>query len=117
MRSFLSLIACLSCVACSSGSPSNSTGGPIGDATFTVDVKLSDAIQTVGIVTWSADVSLDTASIAFGRDQNNFEFEAPVDLAQASYRTLLLGMKQNTTYYFRINASGGGKQYASAVYN
>src|SRR5262249_6133148 len=49
--------------------------------------------------------------------QNNFEFQAPVDLTQANYRTLLLGMKPNTTYYLRVNASGGGKQYASDVYN
>jgi len=139
MRSPLSFISalrpctsllCLWMAACSSGSPSNTagTGGGGGTitgtggtttspATFTVDVKLSDAIQTVGIVTWSVDVSIDSASIAFGRDQNAFEYQAPVDLAQASYRTLLLGMKQNTTYYFQITAQGGGKQYASSVYN
>jgi hypothetical protein len=126
------ILLCLSLVACSSGSgPSNTTGtagsggnvggggtgGPVSPATFTVDVALSSAIPTVGIVTWSVDVSIDSASISFGRDQNAFEFQAPVDLTQTSYRTLLLGMKQNTTYYLQINASGGGKQYASSVYN
>ena len=74
MRSPLSFISalrpctsllCLWMAACSSGSPSNTagTGGGGGTitgtggtttspATFTVDVKLSDAIQTVGIKKW-----------------------------------------------------------------
>src|SRR6185312_5782294 len=56
-----------------------------------------------------------SAVIDFGRDQTNFEFQAPVDLTQANYRTLLLGMKQNTKYYVRITAQGGGKTYVSNV--
>jgi hypothetical protein len=100
-------------VACGGGS---SPGTTPGNASFTVDVKLSDAVQTVGIVTWSVDASIDSATISFGRDASNFELEAPVDLAQPSYRTLLLGMKQNTTYSLRINAKGGGKTYTSDVY-
>ncbi len=67
------------------------------------------------IVTWSVNVSIDSAVIDFGRDQSNFEFQAPVDLTQANYKTLLLGMKQNTTYYVRITAQGGGKTYVSPV--
>jgi len=136
------ILFCLSLVACGSKSSSNNTTGSAGSsgpgtagstgsggsatgtggtmtspATFMVNVTLSSAIPTVGIVTWSVDVSIDSASISFGRDQNNFEFQAPVDLSQPSYRTLLLGMKPNTTYYLRVNASGGGKQYASDVLN
>jgi hypothetical protein len=129
------VVLCSSLVACVSSSPSNGTGaagtsGPgaagttgaggssISAATFTVDVALSQAIPTVATVTWSVDVSIDSASIAFGRDQSNFEFQASVsDVSQSTHKTLLLGMKPNTTYYFRISAGGGGKQYASTVYN
>ncbi|HMF41909.1 MAG TPA: arylsulfotransferase family protein [Polyangia bacterium] len=138
MRLLLSFFVCLLMAACGGGSQPGSTGAAgsagsgtggsggsttgtggttVSPATFTVNVALSSAVATVGIVTWSVDVSIDSASISFGRDQNNFEFQAPVDLTQANYRTLLLGMKQNTTYYLRVNASGGGKQYASDVYN
>ena len=86
-----------------------------GTATFTVTITQSTAVATVEIVTWSVNVSIDSAVIDFGRDQTNFEFQAPVDLTQANYRTLLLGMKQNTTYYVRITAQGGGKTYVSHV--
>jgi hypothetical protein len=87
-----------------------------GTADFTVNVTLSSAIATVGIVTWSVDVPIDSAVINFGRDPSSFEFQAPVDLTQSNYRTLLLGMKQSTMYSLQITAQGGGKTYVSNVY-
>jgi hypothetical protein len=97
-----------------SGGSTGSGGSPSsGGANFTVNVTLSTAIPTVAIVTWSVDVSIDSAVIDFGRDASNFEYQAPVDLSQPSYRTLLLGMKQQTTYSLRITAMGGGKTYVS----
>jgi hypothetical protein len=93
----------------------NGTGGATGSATFTINITQSTAVATVEIVTWSVNVSVDGAVIDFGRDQTNFEFQAPVDLTQANYKTLLLGMKQNTKYYVRITAQGGGKTYVSTV--
>jgi len=93
----------------------NGTGGATGSATFTINITQSTAVATVEIVTWSASVSIDSAVIDFGRDQTNFEFQAPVDLTQANYKTLLLGLKQNTKYYVRITAQGGGKTYVSDV--
>ena len=118
---------CLLFAACGGGGSSNGpgTGGTTGTggagntspANFTVNVALSDTIATVGIVTWSVDVPIDSASISFGRDAANFEFQAPVDLTQPMYRTLLLGMKQNTAYHLQVHASGGGKNYASDVYD
>src|SRR5579863_1158031 len=98
-----------------SGGASSGTGGASGSATFSVTITPSTAVGTVEIVTWSVNVTIDSAVIDFGRDQTNFEFQAPVDLTQASYRTLLLGMKPNTTYYVRITAQGGGKTYVSPV--
>jgi hypothetical protein len=80
-----------------------------------IDVNLSTAINTVAIVTWSVNVAIDSAVVDFGRDQSSFEFEAPVDLTQPNYRTVLLGMKPATTYYLRITAKGGGNTYVSDV--
>src|SRR3954471_6162772 len=94
---------------------STGTGGATGTATFTINITQSTAVATVEIVTWSVNVAIDSAVIDFGRDQTDFEFQAPVDLTQASSRTLLLGMKQNTKYYVRITAQGGGKTYVSTV--
>ena len=97
------------------GGSATGSGGATGSATFSVTITQSTAVATVEIVTWSVNVSIDSAVIDFGRDQTNFEFQAPVDLTQANYKTLLLGMKQNTTYYVRITAQGGGKTYVSPV--
>ena len=92
----------------------SSTGG--GSGLFTVDVSVSPEIETVGIVTWSIATSISEAYIEFGRDQNAFEFRAPVDLMEAQYRTLLLGMKASTQYYARITAKNGATTYTSDVY-
>lgn len=111
-----------------SGSTSGGTGGSAaGSAVFTVDIALSSTIAkemelevpgigTVGIVQWSIDAPIDSAYIDFGRDQNNFEYRAPVDLAEPGYRTLLLGMKPSTTYYAQIVAQAGVNTYTSDVY-
>jgi hypothetical protein len=101
-----------------SGGSSNGTGGAgqAGNATFTINITQSTAVATVEIVSWSVNVSIDSAVINFGRDQSNFEFQASVDQTQSpNYRTLLLGMKQNTAYYLQIVAQGGGKTYSSDV--
>ena len=98
-----------------SGTGSGSAGTAGSSSDFTVNVALSAAIPTVGIVTWSSSLSIDSAVIHFGRDQTNFEYQAPVDLTQTNYRTLLLGMKQSTTYYVQVTAQSGGKAYSSAV--
>lgn len=98
------------------GTTSGAGGTTPGSAMFTVNVSLSSAIATVGIVTWSIDKTIESASIEFGRDPNAIEFTAPVDLTQPSYRTLLLGMKPSTTYSLRVVARGGGQTYTSNVY-
>lgn len=95
------------------GASAGSGGGTT--ANFTVNVALSTAIPTVGIATWSLATPLDGATVHFGRDQSNLEFQAPVDLTKDDHRTLLLGMKQNTTYYVQVTATGGGRTYTSQV--
>jgi hypothetical protein len=103
----------------SGGSSSGSGGsGSAGTATFTIKITQSSAVATVETVAWSVNVSIDSAVINFGRDQSNFEFQAPVDQTQSpNYQTLLLGMKQNTKYYLQIVAQGGGKTYSSDFQN
>ncbi len=84
-----------------------------GDAEFVVDVSVSEVIPTVGIVTWSADIdTIDAATISFGPDRG-YGMEAPVDLREPEYRTLLIGMKPSSTYHFRITAVGDGITYHS----
>lgn len=94
---------------------STSTTGQAVSGDFTVDLTLSDVIQTVGIAEWSSPSPIDEARIEFGREAGNYEFSAPVDLSEPNYRTLLLGMKQNTTYYVQIFAQSGGSALASDV--
>jgi hypothetical protein len=77
------------------------------------DVKPS-APGTVGIVTFSAEVSaLVTAHIEFGLD-TSYGMTAPVDLDAPEHRTLLLGMKPSRLYHLSIVVSDGNFTYRSA---
>ena len=76
--------------------------------------SLSSKISTVGIVTFSTTrVQPDRAHIDFGLD-TSYGMTAPVDLAAASYRTLLLGMKTSKTYHYRISVTGKDATCTSA---
>lgn len=100
------------------GASGGTGGGSVGTAGFTIDVTLasemkSSAPPTVGIVTWSVDApGITSAHIDFGQD-TGYGMAAPVDLAAESYRTLLLGMKPETTYHFQVVASDGTTTYQS----
>ncbi len=75
-------------------------------AIFLTKAETSSAIGTVGIIEWSTTISpLMSASIEFGLDEN-YEYVAPVDLNEPNYRTLLLGMKPNKLYHYRIVVNG-----------
>ncbi len=81
--------------------------------TFTVTQTMSDVIPTVGIVEFSVDLpTVDSATVQFGLD-TNYGMSAPVDLAAANYRTLLLGMKTSREYHFRVSAISGSDQCSS----
>ena len=73
---------------------------------------------TVGIVTWSVDEAIGTvasAEIRFGLT-TAFGMVAPVDLTEPAsyYRTLLLGMKPNHTYFFQVAVTtSGGMTYTT----
>ena len=100
--------------------------GTNGDRTtaadlFTVNYQLASDVDpqapgTVGIVEWSVALnSVTDASIEFGLD-GAFDMSAPVDLNEANFRTLLLGMKPSHSYTFRIIASDGSGSYVSDTY-
>jgi hypothetical protein len=86
------------------------TGGSGTSCSFTATATPSTKIPTVGIVTFTTTLPSPTsASIKFGLD-TTYGMTAPVDLTQANYRTLLLGMKASKTYHYQIsatNSSGG----------
>ena len=108
------------------GGAAGTTGaaGGTGTATFTVQVQLASAVNsaapgTIGIVTWTAQPvaasALVEAHIEFGLD-TSYGTSAPVDLALADHRTLLLGMKPAKTYHFRVVARDASATYTSNDY-
>jgi hypothetical protein len=104
------------------GTSTTGTGGSAtGNATFTVQVQLASAVNamapgTIGIVTWTVNVTgLTEAHIDFGLD-TSYGMTAPVDLALADHRTLLLGMKPARLYHFRVSARDATMTYTSNDY-
>ena len=95
------------------------TGGSTGSTscTITATSAFSTAIPTVAIVTWSTTLSSPTkAEIDFGPAAGGTTLVAPVDLTQASYRTLLLGMKPSTSYAYKIVATNASGSCTSSSY-
>lgn len=96
------------------GATTGGTGGTTTTAcTFNVTQSMSPMIPTVGIVEFSVDLPvIDGATIEYGLD-TSYGMSAPVDLAEPGYRTLLLGMKTQHEYHFRVSATSGGQQCQS----
>ena len=63
-------------------------------------------MKTVGIVTITGG-TVTEGKIDFGLT-TSYGMTAPIDVAAASYRTLLLGMKQSKAYHYRVTAKVGG---------
>jgi hypothetical protein len=98
-------------------------GGAGGDCTFAVTTNaVSPQIPTVGVVEWSlAGEAPQSAKIVYrltGADPSllNQGGEAPVQLGNANYRTLLLGLKQSRDYTFHVEATRGGTTCSSPDY-
>ena len=71
----------------------------------------------MAIVTWTTTLSnLTKAEIDFGPAAGGTTLVAPVDLTQASYRTLLLGMKPSTSYAYKIVATNASGSCTSSSY-
>jgi len=106
------------------GAPAAGSGGtpidlgPPGPDGFAVQAQLASDLKataptTVGIVRWSLDApDLTEAHIDFGLD-TTYGMTAPVELALAGHRTVLVGMKPAKTYHFRVVASAGSQTYTS----
>ena len=95
-----------------SGGVAGTGGGIAVPCTITAMSSLSSVIPTVGIVTWSTDLTgLTDARIEFGLT-TAYGITAPVNLAQPSNRTLLLGMKASRMYHFRVVARAGQNECA-----
>ncbi len=99
-----------------SGNTATTGGIQTGSCTFTVNSEISSAIATVGIVTWSTDATVQSAEIHFGLADSGMTMTAPVDLAEADYRTLLLGMKGERDYAFQIVADTSAGMCTSETY-
>lgn len=98
------------------GGATGGTGGGGEPVTCNISVtssEISSAISTVGIVEWSTDLAgLSGANIEFGLD-TSYGMAAPVDLNEPGYRTLLLGMKAQREYHYRIVANAGNQRCES----
>jgi len=87
------------------------TGGATGDCSFSVMTNaISPGMATVGIVEWSTDSNLASAQIVYtlndaGSGVLNTGGTAPVDLTKPNNRTLLLGLKPQSSYTFHIDAT------------
>ena len=72
--------------------------------------EISPKISTVGIVEWSAPGEVTEAFIEFGLLDEAYAFKAPVGLNEPHHRTLLLGMKTNRAYKYRVVARIDGEE-------
>jgi hypothetical protein len=88
------------------GAAGGAGAGGVAACTFDITAALSPAIATVGVVTFATNLTgITSAEIRFGLASGGPTMAAPADLSQPGYRTLLLGMKSNSRYLFRIVAS------------
>ena len=98
------------------GSAGVTGGGGAGGCTITATSTLG-TIPTVGIVTFTTSATgVTAAEIRFGLVSTGPTMTAPVDLTQASYRTLLLGMKGSNDYVYRIVVTSSAGTCASQDY-
>ncbi|HXS16017.1 MAG TPA: arylsulfotransferase family protein [Polyangiaceae bacterium] len=114
----------------SGGDPSGSggkthlgSGGELGNVqgdrcSFNVESAQSQGTGTVTIVNWSTDFDDVTAAhIEFGPTDAELNMIAPVDVMDEQMRTLLLGMKANHAYQFRIVVENGDQTCVSPKFD
>ena len=84
------------------GAVSITGAGDCGEE-FTLSTELSPEIPTVATVTWSTTGAVESAHVDFGRQEGEWEYQAPVPNPELSgNETMLLGMKPDTTYSLRV---------------
>jgi hypothetical protein len=88
----------------SAGTPPGGNGGTT-DCMVTGMATASEKIGTVFNVTVTTNLTgFDGGQIDFGVD-TTYGYSAPIDMAAG--KTMLLGMKQNTDYHYRVTAKAG----------
>src|SRR5690606_37062097 len=105
------------------GAGAGGTGGtsPLTevDCSFDIEDELSSVIPTVGIVRWSTSLeNLAQARIEFtlddpGADVINTGSGGPISVEGETHRGLLLGLKAESSYTYRIVASSATEQCTS----
>lgn len=74
---------------------------------FDITAEISEVIGSVGIVTFTTDLGpVDAGQIEFGETED-YGMVAPLDLEAPGYRTLLLGMVEQTVYHYRLVVQSG----------
>ncbi len=85
-----------------------------GSCSFDVEYELSPSINTVGVVRWSSSFEEPTAAhLEFALPESEQRWVAPADLGTDEHRTLLLGMKAERRYDFRIVVSNDDAECVS----
>lgn len=84
------------------------SGLPETECTITVTQgEISPTMATVGVVSFTTDLAcLESAEIHFGLDVS-YGLVAPANPSEPAFRTLLVGMKQDSTYHYRVAVSDG----------
>ncbi len=97
------------------GNPDGSGGAVSGDCQFTISAAPAELMPTVGVVEFSVTGlpgAVTEGKIEFGLT-TEYGMEAPLDVAAPMYKTLLIGMKKQKEYNYRITASSGGTSCTS----
>lgn len=95
-------------------------GGTPDVCSFDIECALAGAIPTVGVIDWSTDLAgLSEARIEFtlddpAADEINRGSGGEIDIGGTTHRALMLGLKPERTYTYRIVATAGTTTCTSA---
>jgi hypothetical protein len=90
------------------------TGFTTVSCTISPTVTVASGVGMVGIATFTTNLAgAERAVIQFGKT-STYTLEAPVNWADATHRTLLLGMPGNTTVHYRVVVIQGTNACVSA---
>lgn len=117
--------ACALVTATITGCGSDGAGDPAAESPCEFSLtknELSARIPTVGVVEWALEGGAPSSArivwelVGAPSSASNRGGEAPVNLDEPSYRTLLLGLKQQRDYTFYIEATRNGRTCVSEVF-
>lgn len=115
---------CLFLAACGGGTEDHAAEGPTGGAAsgggeidagcdiVVIRSEVSPRIRTVGLLEFSTDTDVTGAVVEFGLD-TKYGMTATAEASGTSFSAVLLGMKPNTTYHYRVVVAGSSGDCAS----